>query len=139
MHDKFGIIEGLMAMVHAITATAYSGRPFLGARIRKGAGVTWNIIPSSTGAAKSVSECLPASIQNPPAWPSTSSRPLSLWWFDVHFEVGGVGRPPLWLKIYDKICTGTLGQTIWLTMIISLVAVIRSGQQLRLAVRHCVR
>ena len=52
VHGKIGIIEGLMAMAHAMTATAYGRWLLLVAMIRVWAGVIANVIPSSTGAAK---------------------------------------------------------------------------------------
>jgi len=60
LNDKFGIVEGLMTTVHAVTATqltvdgpAKGGKDWRGGR---SAGV--NIIPSSTGAAKAVTEVI---------------------------------------------------------------------------------
>lgn len=60
VHDKFGIKEGLMTTVHAVTATQM---PVDGASKkdwRGGRGCGANIIPSSTGAAKAVGKVLPA-------------------------------------------------------------------------------
>jgi glyceraldehyde 3-phosphate dehydrogenase len=59
INDKFGIEEGLMTTVHAMTATqmvvdATSNKDWRGGRCASG-----NIIPSSTGAAKAVAKVIP--------------------------------------------------------------------------------
>merc|ERR1712027_43740 len=61
VHDKFGIVEGLMATVHAMAATQLTvGGPSRGGKDwRGGRCASQNIIPSATGAAKAVGKCLP--------------------------------------------------------------------------------
>merc|ERR1719183_2368752 len=62
IHDNFGIVEGLMTTVHAMTATQLTvdGPSRGGKDWRGGRCASENIIPSSTGAAKAVGKCLPA-------------------------------------------------------------------------------
>merc|ERR1711948_130741 len=62
VHEKFGLVEGLMTTVHATTATQLTvdgpsrgGKDWRGSRC-----ASQNIIPSSTGAAKAVGKVLPA-------------------------------------------------------------------------------
>ncbi len=56
IHDNFGIVEGLMTTIHAVTATQLTvdGPSRGGKDWRAGRSAFNNIIPSSTGAAKAV-------------------------------------------------------------------------------------
>jgi len=59
LNDNFGIIEGLMTTVHAMTATQKVADGPSGKNWRDGRAASGNIIPASTGAAKAVGKVIP--------------------------------------------------------------------------------
>jgi glyceraldehyde 3-phosphate dehydrogenase len=59
IHDNFGIVEGLMTMIHAVTATQKIVDGPSGKLWHDGHGAAQNIIPVSTGAARAVGKVIP--------------------------------------------------------------------------------
>ena len=73
IHDPFGIVEGLMTTVHAITATQKTMDGPAGKLWRDGHGAAQNLIPASTGTAKAMGKVTSLSTTGSSlAWPSAS-------------------------------------------------------------------
>ncbi|VFV42535.1 glyceraldehyde-3-phosphate dehydrogenase [Lynx pardinus] len=59
IYDNFGILEGLMTIVHTITVTQKTMDNPSGKLWHDGQGAAQNIVPADTGANKSISKVIP--------------------------------------------------------------------------------
>lgn len=59
LHEKFGILEGLMTTIHAVTSSQRTVDSISGKDIRLGRAAFSNIIPATTGAAIAVTKIIP--------------------------------------------------------------------------------
>lgn len=59
IHEKFGIVEALMSTIHSVTPSQLVADGVSKKDWRGGRAASYNIIPSSTGAAKAVGQVLP--------------------------------------------------------------------------------
>ncbi len=60
LNEKFGIVEGLMSTIHSVTPSQLVADGVSKKDWRGGRAASYNIIPSSTGAAKAVSQVIPS-------------------------------------------------------------------------------
>ena len=59
IHEKFGIVEGLMTTIHAITGTQKAVDGPHSNEWRRGRAASENIVPLKTGAARNVGDVYP--------------------------------------------------------------------------------